>query len=549
VKRALLLAIVSGLVLAAPAVAAAPPPTVLDFEGPLVGSAAEGLYPGIGASLQVIPPDVGEGGDAAREDGCGVVATGGHDSPQALNVCSGGSLLIRFATPQTSVSMWVVALMQFFSGPADATTIDAEAWSGEPDMSTLVVPRVTIANGSDPFGKPVVLGAGLGQPAISTVRVFTGTATITGVPFLVDDIAFSPYAQPDTDITAAPPQLSRSAGGSFAFAGNQSDTGFACSLDGAPATACRPPFAAPQLAPGAHTFTVAMRDRYGTVDATPASYSWVVDLTPLPAAAPPASPDADGDGVPDSRDDCPAVANADQADGDGDGVGDACETAPPGNVPPVTGQTVIVQVLSGTVFVKLPAAASAARHFEQTAPISGFVPLKGLAALPTGTVVDARKGKLSLESTVDGRRIGAGGQRQKIMLAAGIFKIRQQRAAAASKTKLPTDVVLTSAPGVEAGCLHTPATGPIKGRSPSVVRSVSATTTKGLFRLVGAAGISSGQDASWVSQDRCDGTRTDVGKGHVSVVDRAHHTTVVVKAGSSYLVKARLFGALRGRTG
>jgi hypothetical protein len=36
-------------------------------------------------------------------------------------------------------------------------------------------------------------------------------------------------------------------------------------------------------------------------------------------------PDVDGDGVPDSIDNCPRTANHDQADADGDGVGDACE--------------------------------------------------------------------------------------------------------------------------------------------------------------------------------------------------------------------------------
>lgn len=47
--------------------------------------------------------------------------------------------------------------------------------------------------------------------------------------------------------------------------------------------------------------------------------------------------DDDGDGVIESQDNCPDVANADQADEDGDGVGDACEPPPPtGTAPTVT---------------------------------------------------------------------------------------------------------------------------------------------------------------------------------------------------------------------
>ena len=39
--------------------------------------------------------------------------------------------------------------------------------------------------------------------------------------------------------------------------------------------------------------------------------------------------DGDGDGVPDSADNCPEAANPDQADTDGDGIGDACDTPGP----------------------------------------------------------------------------------------------------------------------------------------------------------------------------------------------------------------------------
>ena len=38
--------------------------------------------------------------------------------------------------------------------------------------------------------------------------------------------------------------------------------------------------------------------------------------------------DADGDGIPDSADNCPQVPNADQADGDGDHLGDECDADP-----------------------------------------------------------------------------------------------------------------------------------------------------------------------------------------------------------------------------
>src|SRR4051794_18715733 len=58
---------------------------------------------------------------------------------------------------------------------------------------------------------------------------------------------------------------------------------------------------------------------------------------PAPTTAPPtttgptgpATPvDTDGDGVPDSSDDCVSVSNSDQADGDADGHGDACDPCP-----------------------------------------------------------------------------------------------------------------------------------------------------------------------------------------------------------------------------
>ena len=49
-------------------------------------------------------------------------------------------------------------------------------------------------------------------------------------------------------------------------------------------------------------------------------------------------PDTDGDGISDSRDNCPTTFNPDQADADEDGTGDACDPTPlPVCVPPPTG--------------------------------------------------------------------------------------------------------------------------------------------------------------------------------------------------------------------
>jgi hypothetical protein len=528
--RAAIVAALVGLTFAAPAQAQlAPPPTVLDFESAPDAFRFDGdFYAGAGVTMTAPSAGGSCGGSdfaeraAAAPVDCAQVTRPGHDSERGLNMFGGGALIVRFVTKQAGVSMWVSAASQF-------ANVTVEAWTGEPDTSDRVGPAQPIA-ASNPFGRAAVLQSALGRAEISSVRVFADFGDVA-----VDDITFSPVAQPDTSIVSGPAAVSRTGDASFMFLGNQADTRFDCSLDGAVSVACRPPFSYSGLAAGAHTFTVGMRDRFGTPDPTPAVWAWTVDFTPLPAPAP---PDGDGDGVPDARDNCVSAANAAQADDDGDGVGDACETAPAGDVPPVTGERVVVTVLSGEVFVKLPAS----RSLKQ-APLSGFVPLKGVAALPIGTVVDARKGRLSMQSTVDGRRIGSGGRRQSVTLAAGIFLIRQQKAALGSRTKIPTDLALQSAPGAEAACVSSGASGPIKGRGRNTVRGLTATTEKGLFRIVGAAGISTANDATWATQDRCDGTRTDVGKGRVTVLDRATRKTVTVRSGRSYLVKAKLFAA------
>ena len=71
----------------------------------------------------------------------------------------------------------------------------------------------------------------------------------------VDDITFSPVAQPDTEILVGPAAVSRSADASFVFIGNQPDTGFDCSLDGARRRCPAGRRSRLRAGVGAHTFT------------------------------------------------------------------------------------------------------------------------------------------------------------------------------------------------------------------------------------------------------------------------------------------------------
>ena len=60
-------------------------------------------------------------------------------------------------------------------------------------------------------------------------------------------------------------------------------------------------------------------------------------------------------------------------------------------------------------------------------------------------------------------------------------------------------------------------------------------------------GISTAHSATWVTEDRCTGTRTDVGRGHVTVAAKGSERTVTVRAGRSYTIRAALFTAKRSK--
>jgi hypothetical protein len=104
-------------------------------------------------------------------------------------------------------------------------------------------------------------------------------------------LKFVDSVPPDTTVNGGPGQLVNISSASFGFtlasASTEDSNGlsFRCQLDGDPTndatfTACAAPKAFASLAEGQHTFYVKAVDKAGNKDASPASYSWTVDLTP-----------------------------------------------------------------------------------------------------------------------------------------------------------------------------------------------------------------------------------------------------------------------------
>jgi hypothetical protein len=468
-----LAAVVAFLVMAAPAAAQTPAPTVMTFQGGVMTAGDGTLDPQCAQPM----PSSGRDGGPYVTLGCG--------------------MYLGFEQPQRTV--------EFFTRAPAGASVDFQACFGE----SCAISQTVVGSGN---WEAVVLAAS----DASIDRVLTrGTQ-----PIDVDDIAFSPEDQPDTTVSA-----------NLEFASTHPYVSFfQCIVDRTTLTNCGNPFDIFQYPAGSHSLLVFAVDAYGRVDSTPAATSFLVPIK----GPPPPIPDADGDGVPDSADNCPANANAGQADADKDGVGDACDVLPPATLPVEPGETARATVLSGEVFVKLPGKSA----FKQSG--GGFIPLKGAATLPIGATVDARKGELALQSAGNGyASTNRKADLQRAQIKAGIFTIRQ-KAAKKKKTEISTDLRLVTAAGAEGTCTRPGA--PAKG----VVRSLSL-VAKGFYRTIGGAATTTARNATFLTSDRCDGTVVQVGKGKATVAVKGKKKPVVVRAGGAYLAKAKLFGARKGK--
>ncbi len=265
-------------------------------------------------------------------------------------------------------------------------------------------------------------------------------------------------------------------------------------------------------------------------------------VAPPPAAPPidpgvPGAPDRESDGVPDATDNCPDAANPDQADRDRDRIGDVCDSSD-ASVPPEVGETVIARVVSGEVFFRPPGSRKSSRsragaRASQTP--AGFTPVRGAAVIPVGSTVHTTRGRLAVTSV---NTATAGGRTMRTQTAdfyRGIFQIKQARA------RRPVTELSLRSTNFRSVCGSTSrgATANAAQQRRSRVVSRLWGNGRGRFRTRGRHSAATVRGTVWLTQERCDGTLTQVTRGSVSVRDLRARRTVTVRAGRSYLARAR----------
>ena len=149
--------------------------------------------------------------------------------------------------------------------------------------------------------------------------------------------------------------------------------------------------------------------------------------------------------------------------------------------------------------------------------------------LPMGVALDARRGKVNL------RTAGCKGGLQNGVFGGGVFSVRQPRSGCGR-----VDVYLRG--GSFAACGRVARRARVRGAVASKSRRVRRLWGRdkgGSFRSHGRHSHATVRGTRWLTVDRCDGTLTRVTDGAVVVRDFKAHRRVLVRAGHSYLAKAR----------
>jgi hypothetical protein len=296
------------------------------------------------------------------------------------------------------------------------------------------------------------------------------------------EFEFTDATPPETEITAGPSGPTTDHTPTFVFSAGEPGSRFECSIDGGPFVPCNSPFTTPELTAGRHTLAVRAVDAAGNADPTPSVFEFEVEALTVQE-------------LPD----------------------------------PVPGVSVNVQQVSGTVLIGIPSsAARAARSGRASQKGITFVPLTAAEQIPVGSFLDTRRGTVRLQSATN-----AAGARQTGDFLSSIFQVRQSKRRSA---KGLTDLVLKGGSFNRCGAARGKRAGASLSRR--AIRRLRA-NARGRFRTSGRNSSATVRGTRWETIDRCDGTLTKVQRGTVIVRDFRKKKNVVLKAGKSYLARAR----------
>jgi hypothetical protein len=186
---------------------------------------------------------------------------------------------------------------------------------------------------------------------------------------------------------------------------------------------------------------------------------------------------------------------------------------------PVLGETVVVAPGQGKVRVRRPGT----RRFRK---------LAGAALLPSGTVVDARRGSIRLTTALDEQ-----GEFQTGRFGGSRFQIRQGHRAAGMTSLTLRGGDFGRCPARASTLARTSGVARENPTTRRVVRRLWARDRGGRFRTYGNNSVATARGTVWTTVDRCDGTVTRVREGAVAVKNRRTGRTVLVRAGGAYLAR------------
>ncbi|MGH2952442.1 MAG: right-handed parallel beta-helix repeat-containing protein [Solirubrobacterales bacterium] len=242
------------------------------------------LYPDADGSLVV--------GNVIDANGQGVLFSGGTSSSSDDNVVE-NNVIVNSTIRYNIEDHW--------QGPRGVGNVarnncvwtSGSSYRGDSDDSG--IEKASFTASSNVVAKPSFVDPARGDYTVDPDSSCGRMLSDTGPPPTEEPPATT---APQTTITSGPSGTIATDTASFGFSSSEPDSSFECRLDGATWAACTSLKSYSALAPGEHTFEVRATDAAGTVDQSPASAVFVVDLPDPPPAEDPPTEDPPADSSP-----------------------------------------------------------------------------------------------------------------------------------------------------------------------------------------------------------------------------------------------------------